>query len=74
MKKTFLRLKKKAIENEDVIEQIVQYLRKEERGIAWLRDKTGLDYNNLYAIFAQRTQGLTNSDRSVINKSLKTSF
>jgi hypothetical protein len=69
-------MKKKVgvVKNESSIIKIIDYLHENDRPLAWLHRRTKISYNSLYSIFSQRTTGLSDKKREIINKALKMKF
>jgi len=57
-----------------VKDEILAYLEKEERNMAWLSRKTDIPYGSLYSIFIHRIMSLSDSNLAKINKALDTDF
>lgn len=63
-----------AIEKSDVRDDIKKWLEDNERSIAWLADKTGINYNTLYSTLTQKTIKLSAAKLEAINNFLGTKF
>ena len=61
-------------DNLSVKDQILLYLEKEERNMAWLSRKTGIPYGSLYSILIHRIMVLSDAHLKKINKALNTEF
>ncbi len=61
-------------DKEDVRDDIMAYLSKEERSLLWLSNKTKINYNTMYSIFKQRLSMLSDEKLKIINKKLRTDF
>jgi len=61
-------------EKVDVRDVIKQWLEDNERSIAWLADKTGINYNTLYSTLTQKTIKLSAAKLETINNFLGTKF
>lgn len=58
----------------DVRDEIVQWLKDNERSMAWLADKTGINYNTLYSTLTQKIIKLSAAKLETINNFLGTKF
>lgn len=58
----------------DARDFILRWLEKEERDLAWLSRKTGINYNTLYSCFTFRNFALSEKNLKKINKVLETDF
>lgn len=58
----------------NVRDEILAYLEKEERNMAWLSRKTDIPYGSLYSIFVHRIMSLSDSNLAKINRVLDTDF
>ena len=59
----------------DVRDEILEHLEKIQRPLAWITNgNTGIPYSAIYAIFTQRTYGLSKENLKKINKFLETDF
>jgi hypothetical protein len=58
----------------DLRDEIIDYLKKNERPLAWLSRKTNIKYGGLYGIFVQKTTKLSDKHLIKINKVLDTHF
>lgn len=58
----------------DVRDQILEHLKKEDRHLKWVSDKTEIPYSSLYAIFIQRIFKLNQERMDLINVLLGTKF
>ena len=58
----------------DLRDDIMDYLKKNERPLAWLSRKTNIKYGGLYGIFVQKTTKLSEKHLLKINKALGTNF
>jgi lambda repressor-like predicted transcriptional regulator len=63
-----------ATKSVDTRDEIVAYLKEEERSIAWLSKKTEINYNTLYSILVQKIIALSKTNLKKINEVLGTSF
>jgi predicted transcriptional regulator len=60
--------------NMDIRDDIMEYLKKEERTLRWLARKTDIPHSTLYSIFKQKNIRLSDERRAKINSVLGTSF
>lgn len=58
----------------NVRDEILAHLEKEERNMAWLSRKTDIPYGSLYSIFIHRIMSLSDSNLAKINRVLDTDF
>lgn len=58
----------------DVRDEIAAFLKKEERKLPWLADKTNISYGHLYFIIKKKERRLTEENLSIINFTLGTNF
>lgn len=58
----------------DTRDIILEWMKAEERTLAWLSKKSGIKYGTLYSIFIQRTYDLNEEKLSQINLSTNQSF
>lgn len=61
-------------DNQNAKDQILLFLEKEERNMAWLARKTSIPYGSLYSILVHRIMALSDSHLKKINKALGTDF
>lgn len=61
-------------EKVDVRDTIVQWLDDNDRSMAWLAEKTGINYNTLYSILKQKIIKLSAARLESINNFLCTKF
>jgi len=62
------------MEKLNVKDEILLYLEKEERTLAWLSRKIDIPYPTLYSIFIQRIMNLSDTNLGKINRALNTDF
>lgn len=55
-------------------QKIIDYIKADERDLAWLSRKTDIPYQTLYAIFIQNIQSLNQERLNLINIACKTNF
>lgn len=59
----------------DVRDEILAHLEEIKRPLAWITDSnTGIPYSAIYAIFKQKTYGLSQDNLDIINGFLNTNF
>lgn len=61
-------------EKVDVRDEIMTWLEANERSMAWLAEKTGINYNTLYSILKQKVMKLSAARLELINNFLATKF
>jgi lambda repressor-like predicted transcriptional regulator len=61
-------------EEKDVRDEIVDHLKKNERSMRWLSEKTKINYSSLYSMLKERTFKVSPENLKKINSVLKTSF
>jgi lambda repressor-like predicted transcriptional regulator len=61
-------------EKVDVRDEIMEWLETNERSMAWLAEKTGINYNTLYSILKQKVMKLSAARLELINNFLATKF
>lgn len=61
-------------EKVDVRDEIVAWLDVNDRSMAWLAEKTGINYNTLYSILKQKIIKLSAARLELINNFLATKF
>lgn len=59
------------IDNRD---EVLDWLKENERDLAWLSRKTGIAYATLYSIFTQRLFKISEDNLKKINTALQTDF
>ena len=62
------------VKEKDVRDEIMNWLDVNERSMAWLAEKTGINYNTLYAILKQKVMKLSAARLQLINNFLATKF
>ena len=63
-----------AVKEKDVRDEITDWLKDNDRSMAWLADKTGINYNTLYSILAQKIIKMSAARLEAINNFLGTKF
>lgn len=58
----------------DARDRIVRYLKSDGRNLSWLSIKTNIPYRTLYSILTLKDRTLSDENRRIINKTLKTNF
>lgn len=58
----------------DVRDAIMEHIKADDRSLAWLAEKTGINYNTAYSTFSQKVIKLTDEKLSKINEVLGTDF
>ena len=58
----------------DVRDEILDFLKADDRPLKWLSKKTGIVYSTLYGCFVHRTFNLTQDNLNKINTALGTDF
>lgn len=58
----------------DVRDTITDWLKENKRSMAWLAERTGINYNSLYSILKQRITKLSAEKLELINNFLGTKF
>lgn len=61
-------------EKVDVRDEIMEWLETNERSMAWLAEKNGINYNTLYSILKQKVMKLSAARLELINNFLATKF
>jgi len=61
-------------EKADVRDEIKKWLDDNDRSMAWLAEKTGINYNTLYSILTQKVIKLSAAKLQAINNFLGTKF
>ncbi len=58
----------------DVRDEIVQWLKDNQRSLRWLATQSGINYNTMYSIFVQNTIALSEEKLKYINTATKQKF
>lgn len=56
----------------DVRDAIMEHIKADDRNLAWLCTKTGINYNTAYSTFVQKIINLTDEKLKTINELLGT--
>ncbi len=67
-------MESKEIVGRDVRDEIIEYLEKEERGLAWLGRQASIPYSTIFANFKYRIFKLSDENLLKINNALGTDF
>jgi lambda repressor-like predicted transcriptional regulator len=64
----------KQVLDADIRDDILEWLKDNERDLAWLSRKTGIVYATLYSCFIQRLFKVSDENLAKINEALETEF
>lgn len=60
--------------SKDSRDLIMSHLKKDDRNLRWLSNKTKIPYSTLYFILVRKERTLSDAKKQTINKTLQTDF